>query len=152
MSTSAKTLIAAPVIYNELKDAEEKAIAVLGLLEDVIQPAFGDLRCDGLLDQKGKSRGDCAIDWVEKNFNALYSACYAARSLIEDVADTLQMLPVQQETEIGKEAAQRRQRAERARLEREREAQIEALRQIRDDPQATPGERLEAVKLLLELE
>ena len=90
MSTSAKTLIAAPVIYNELKDAEEKAIAVLGLLEDVIQPAFGDLRCDGLLDQKGKSRGDCAIDWVEKNFNALYSACYAARSLIEDVADTLQ--------------------------------------------------------------
>ena len=106
MSTSAKTLIAAPVIYNELKDAEEKAIAVLGLLEDVIQPAFGDLRCDGLLDQKGKSRGDCAIDWVEKNFNALYSACYAARSLIEDVADTLQMLPVQQETEIGTEAAQ----------------------------------------------
>ena len=94
MSTSAKTLIAAPVIYNELKDAEEKAIAVLGLLEDVIQPAFGDLRCDG------------AIDWVEKNYNALYSACYAARSLIEDVADTLQMLPVQQETEIGKEAAQ----------------------------------------------
>lgn len=47
---------------------------------------------------------------------------------------------------------ERRQRAERARLEREREAQIEALRQIRDDPQATPGERLEAVKLLLELE
>ena len=36
---------------------------------------------------------------------------------------------------------ERRQRAERARLEREREAQIEALRQIRDDPQATPGER-----------
>lgn len=99
MSTSAKTLIAAPVIYNELKDAEEKAIAVLGLLEDVIQPA---LRCDGPLDQKGKSRGDCAIDWLEKNFTALYSACYAARSLIEDVADTLQMLPVQQ----GKEAAQ----------------------------------------------
>ena len=47
---------------------------------------------------------------------------------------------------------ERRQRAERARLEREREAQIEALRQIRDDPQAAPGERLEAVKLLLELE
>ena len=47
---------------------------------------------------------------------------------------------------------ERRQRAERARLEREREAQIEALRQIRDDPQATPGGRLEAVKLLLELE
>lgn len=47
---------------------------------------------------------------------------------------------------------ERRQRTERAHLEREREAQIEALRQIRDDPQATPGERLEAVKLLLGLD
>lgn len=47
---------------------------------------------------------------------------------------------------------ERRQRAERAHLEREREAQIDALRQIRDDPQATPGERLEAVKLLMELD
>ena len=47
---------------------------------------------------------------------------------------------------------ERRQRAERARLEREREAQIEALRQIMDDPQATPGERLEAVKMLMELD
>ena len=47
---------------------------------------------------------------------------------------------------------ERRQRAERARLEREREAQIEALRQIRDDQQATPAERQEEVKLLLELE
>lgn len=46
---------------------------------------------------------------------------------------------------------ERRQRAERAHLEREREAQIDALRQIRDDPQATPGERLEAVKLLMEI-
>ena len=46
---------------------------------------------------------------------------------------------------------ERRQRAERAHLELESEAQIEALRQIRDDPQATPGERLEAVKLLMEL-
>ena len=47
---------------------------------------------------------------------------------------------------------------EQARRERKRQemeevkAQADALRQIRDDPQATPGERLEAVKLLLELE
>ena len=47
---------------------------------------------------------------------------------------------------------ERRQRAERVRRERDKEAQIEALRQIRDNPQATPGERLEAVKLLLKLE
>lgn len=38
-----------------------------------------------------------------------------------------------------------------AHQEREREAQLDALRQIRDNPQATPGERLEAVKLLMEL-
>ena len=34
----------------------------------------------------------------------------------------------------------------------EREAQLRALRKIRDDPNAAPGERLEAIKLLLELE
>ena len=33
-----------------------------------------------------------------------------------------------------------------------REAQLRALRKIRDDPNAAPGERLEAIKLLLELE
>ena len=47
---------------------------------------------------------------------------------------------------------ERRQRVEKARQEREREAQAAALRQIRDNLQATPGERLEAVKLLMELE
>ena len=46
----------------------------------------------------------------------------------------------------------RRQRLQRAILAREREAQISALRQIRDDPRTTPEARLEAVKLLLELE
>jgi len=44
---------------------------------------------------------------------------------------------------------ERRQRAERAHLEREREAQIEALRQIRDDLRATPQDRMEAIRLLL---
>lgn len=47
---------------------------------------------------------------------------------------------------------ERRQRAEEAHQEREREAQAAALLQIRDDPNATPGERLEAVKLLMELQ
>ena len=51
-----------------------------------------------------------------------------------------------------------RKRNEQARRERHRQemeevkAQAAALRQIRDNPDATPGERLEAVKLLLELE
>lgn len=104
--TPEKTFIVSPATYNELKEAEEKAIAALGLLEDVINPAFGDLRCDGLLGEKEESRGDRAISWMEKNFNALYAASYAARNLIENVADTLQMLPVQQEPEARKGAAQ----------------------------------------------
>lgn len=97
MSTSGKNLSLPTAIYNELIEAEEKAVAALGLLEDVIQPAFGDLRCDGLLGVKEESRGDRAIDWMERNFNALYAASYAARNLIENVADTLQMLPVWEE-------------------------------------------------------
>ena len=40
----------------------------------------------------------------------------------------------------------------KARREREKSAQVEALRQIRDNPKATPEARLEAVKLLLEME
>lgn len=43
---------------------------------------------------------------------------------------------------------ERRQRAEKARQEHEREAQLRALRQIRDSQEATPGERLEAIKML----
>nr|WP_325305120.1 hypothetical protein [uncultured Dysosmobacter sp.] len=35
--------------------------------------------------------------------------------------------------------------------EQEKRCQAAALRQIRDNLQATPGERLEAVKLLMEL-
>lgn len=46
---------------------------------------------------------------------------------------------------------ERRRRAEKAHQEREREAQLDALRQIRDNSQATPGDRLEAIKLLNEL-
>lgn len=48
----------------------------------------------------------------------------------------------------------RRNKAARQELrmkeEREVRAQIEALRKVRDDPNTTPGERLEAVKLLLD--
>lgn len=47
---------------------------------------------------------------------------------------------------------ERRQRVEKARQEREREAQASALRQIRDNPQDTPGERLEAIKMLMEIQ
>ena len=55
-------------------------------------------------------------------------------------------------------AQETRKRNEKARRERHRQemeeikAQAAALRQIRDNPEATPRERLEAVKLLLGLE
>lgn len=51
----------------------------------------------------------------------------------------------------GMDKNERREIANRVREKREQEAQLAALRQIRDNPQATPGERLEAVKLLMEL-
>ena len=54
-----------------------------------------------------------------------------------------------QETRKRNEQARRERQLKR---EREKSAQVEALRQIRDDPKATPEARLEAVKLLLEME
>ena len=54
-----------------------------------------------------------------------------------------------QETRKCNAQARRERRLKR---EREEAAQLAALRQIRDNPEATPGERLEAVKLLLEME
>lgn len=44
----------------------------------------------------------------------------------------------------------RRERHERERAELE--ATVSVLRQIRQNPQATPSEKLEAIKLLLKLE
>lgn len=54
-----------------------------------------------------------------------------------------------QETRKRNEQARRERQLKR---EREKSAQVEALRQIRDNPKATPEARLEAVKLLLEME
>ena len=54
-----------------------------------------------------------------------------------------------QETRKRNEQARRERRLKR---EREESAQVEALRQIRDNPKTAPEARLEAVKLLLEME
>ena len=54
----------------------------------------------------------------------------------------------------GQETRKRNEQARRERHRQEMEevkAQANALRQIRDNPDATPGERLEAVKLLEEM-
>ena len=51
----------------------------------------------------------------------------------------------------GQETRKRNEQARRERHRQEMEevrAQAAALRQIRDNPQATPGERLEAIKML----
>lgn len=53
------------------------------------------------------------------------------------------------------ETRRKNEQARRERRERERselEATINTLRQIRQNPKATPGERLEAIKLLMKLE
>lgn len=55
----------------------------------------------------------------------------------------------------SQETRRKNEQARRERHERERaevKAQVLALRRVRDDPDATPGERLEAVKLLMELD
>lgn len=57
-----------------------------------------------------------------------------------------------QETRKRNEQYRRERRERRERESAEIKAQAAALRQIRDNPQATPGERLEAVKLLMELQ
>lgn len=51
----------------------------------------------------------------------------------------------------GQETRKRNEQARRERHRQEMEevkAQANALRQIRDNPEATPGERLEAIKIL----
>lgn len=55
----------------------------------------------------------------------------------------------------AQETRKRNAQARRERHERERAehaAQLAALRLVRDDPDSTPAQRLESVKLLLEIE
>lgn len=57
--------------------------------------------------------------------------------------------------EQASETRRKNEQARRKRHERERielETTINTLRQIRQNPEATPGEKLEAIKLLMKLE
>ena len=57
--------------------------------------------------------------------------------------------------DLGLETRRRNEQIRRERRERERvelEETINTLRQIRQNPKATPGEKLEAIRLLTELE
>lgn len=101
-----KYLIASPAVRMELDEAELYAVAALGLMKDTVSPSFLECTCKGVLDVKGKSQEEAAVQWMEEHFDSLQSACYAAGVLIEKVADVLQCLSYTQEAESGKEAAQ----------------------------------------------
>lgn len=93
-------------ISHRLEATEKAAVAMSGLLEDVINPAFDGYTCEGLLDAWSKEtdgdKGAAARNWMEEHFDALYAACEAVNVLANQVTDILQMLIYVQE----KEAAQ----------------------------------------------
>ena len=96
-------IIAPECIRHRLEEAESAAVAITGLMEDVIDPAFDGYACRGLLDawskETGGDKGSAAVNWMEKHFDALYAACNAVNALSRQVADILQMLPRVQEKE-----------------------------------------------------
>lgn len=98
-------LIASPAVRRELEEAELYAVAALGLMQDIVSPSFLGCTCKGVLDVKGKSQEEAAVQWMKEHFDSLQSACYAAGVLIEKVADILQLLPHTQEAEAGKEVS-----------------------------------------------
>lgn len=99
-------IIAPEYIRHRLEEAEHAAVAITGLMEDIIDPAFDGYTCRGLLDAWSKEtdgdKGSAALNWMEERFDALYAACNAVNVLSRQVVDILQMLPRIQE----KEAAQ----------------------------------------------
>ena len=98
-------LIASPAVRRELEEAELYAVAALGLMQDIVSPSFLGCTRKGVLDVKGKSQEEAAVQWMKEHFDSLQSACYAAGVLIEKVADILQLLPHTQEAEAGKEVS-----------------------------------------------
>ena len=89
-------IIAPERIIRKLDDAEQASVAINGLMEDVIDPAFYGYRCCGLLDdwskETGGDKGRAALRWMEKHFDALYAACYADNLLAAQVTCDLQTI------------------------------------------------------------
>ena len=92
-------------INRAMMEAETASIAITRLLEEAILPAFTDFTLSGFLDAESKrnggDRGAAALAWMETNFDAISSTCYAANILAEKVADILQAIPRAQ-TPTGK--------------------------------------------------
>lgn len=87
-------IIAPERIIRKLDEAEQASVAINGLMEDVIDPAFYGYRCCGLLDEwskeTGGDKGSAALRWMEKHFDELYAACYAVNLLAAQITCTLQ--------------------------------------------------------------
>ena len=79
-------------VCTELAETNEDAMSAYLLLRDVIDPYFQDCSLDVIL-KNGESREAAALDWMENNYTALMSACYATRVLMERVTNTLMLLP-----------------------------------------------------------
>ena len=87
------TFIASRDIQEDLANAESGAVAVYGLLKDIIEPAFCQCTCEGILNHSKLTREGAALEWMEEHFDALYAACFAALTLSEKLSDTLVDLP-----------------------------------------------------------
>lgn len=87
-------IIAPERIIRKLDEAEQASVAINGLMEDVIDPAFYGYRCCGLLDEwseeTGGDKGSAALRWMEKHFDELYAACYAVNLLAAQITCTPQ--------------------------------------------------------------
>lgn len=79
-------------VCTELAETNEDAMSAYLLLRDVIDSYFDDCSLNGIL-ENGESRETAALDWMEKNYTGLMSACYAARVLMDRVTNTLMLLP-----------------------------------------------------------
>lgn len=90
-------------IGHALDTAISSMNSIVGLSQDVIAPAFGDWTCEGFLQSyskaTGKDRRDIALEWVERNYNAIYAANLAIQTMSSLAVDILEILPPLQERE-----------------------------------------------------
>ncbi len=68
-------------------DLEHFIYAVIGLLEDTIEPMFHCTKCDSILEEiskeEGCSREDAALSWMEDNYDSLLASIFAIRVFME---------------------------------------------------------------------
>ena len=96
-------IIAPARIAAKLGQAGRQTAAASLLLDDIVDPIFRCFTLEGAIreysEQTGGDKNAAARLWMEENYDTLYAAFYAANVLIGEVADMLQLLPVQTEKE-----------------------------------------------------